>query len=127
MDKKRRRQAALKRDKRRNRTIIATVAVVLVGIIVFAVINYLGQRHDRVFGVGNNTVTLAADGTFTARLPHGVVRTGTFVEVEDDGVIFVNFAQEGYNNAVGTIEDNVLTIPDQWDDGHGHPRQYTLR
>jgi len=121
-----RRQEAMKRDKRKKRIIAAVCGAVLVTIAVLLIVGHVQQRGTRTFISGRNSVTLNADGTFRAVLPHGVERSGTFTETTTDGVTTVSFNQGG-TTVHANIEDNVLTIPDEWDDGHGHPRNYTLQ
>ena len=121
-----RRQEAMKRDKRKKRIIAAVCGAVLVTIAVLLIVGQIQQRGTRTFISGRNSVTLNTDGTFRAALPHGVERSGTFTETTTDGVTTVSFNQGG-TTVNGNIEDNVLTIPDEWDDGHGHPRSYTLQ
>jgi len=127
-DKKARRQQAMRKDKRKKRLIAAVCVTLLLTLVVLLVVGQIQQRGTRVYISGRNSVTLNGNGTFTASLPHGVVREGTFSQSTTDGVTTVTFSQDGMAVAVnGTIEGNVLTIPDEWDDGHSHPRNYTLR
>jgi len=121
-----RRQQAMKRDKRKKRIIAAVFIAGFLMIVTILVIGQIQQRGTRVFASANNTVVLRGDGTFTATLPHGVVRSGTFSEVSVNDIITVAFVESG-RTVNGTIYGNVLTIPDEWDDGHGHPRNYILR
>jgi len=82
--------------------------------------------EDRVYALGSHTVTLYADGTFEARLFHGFSVDGTYTESTVAGVLTVTFAHDGIE-VRGTIVDDVLTIPQEWDDGHGHGTRFTLR
>jgi len=121
-----RRQEAMKRDKRKKRIIAAVCGAVLVTIVVLIIVGQVQQRGTRTFISGRNSVVLNTDSTFRASLPHGVERSGTFSEATTDGVTTVSFTQGG-TTVNGIIEDNVLTIPGEWDDGHRHPRNYTLQ
>ncbi|MCL2396754.1 MAG: hypothetical protein FWC93_01680 [Defluviitaleaceae bacterium] len=123
---KARRQLALKKAKRRNRIIAAVCGVALMAIVAFFVISHIQQIGTRVFVSGRNSVTLNTDGTFSAILPHGVMRRGTFSETTSGGITAVSFVQDN-TFAIGSISGNVLTIPEEWDDGHFHPRDFTLR
>ena len=116
--KQRKEEALLKSKKRKKRIIVicATLTVALVALIVIATIQYSQQR---VFADGNQRVTLANNGNFTANLPHGVTRTGTFTETPGDGVTIISFSENG-STATGTIEGNILNLPVEWDDGCGH-------
>ena len=124
--KAKRRQQAMKRDRRRNRIIASVCFSILLGLVIMFIVGQIQQRGTRVYVSGNNSVVLRGDGTFTASLPHGVVRNGTFSESTSDGVTTVSFV-EGPGTVSGVINGDVLTIPDEWDDGHRHPRNYTLR
>ena len=84
------------------------------------------DEEDRVFALGSHTVTLNADGTFEARLFHGFSVDGEYTESTVAGVLTVTFTHDG-QEVRGTIVDDVLTIPHEWEDGHGHGTQFTLR
>jgi len=120
------RQQAMKRNKRKNRIIAAICFAILIAIVAFFVINQIRQRDNRIYVNGRNTVTLYTNGTFSANLPHDVVRNGTFSESTADGVTTVAFYEDGMT-VNGFISGNILTIPIEWDDGHLHPRNYILR
>lgn len=100
------------------------------------------QGEIRVFENGNANVRLFADGTFIANLFHNTKITGTYTEMTDGREIAVLFTYGGINNmagGVGTFEatgsvtvvggilDGVLTIPIDWDDGHGHGMDFAYR
>jgi len=100
------------------------------------------QEHIRVFENGNANVRLFPDGTFIANLFHNTKITGTYTEMTDGREVAVLFTYSGINNisggvssfestglttVVGGIVDNVLTIPEDWDDGHGHGMAFTFR
>ena len=128
MNEKEARRAAAVRKAKRQKTIIFTVCA-LAGVAVLAlfILDALRVDNTRVFvGAPNQVVSLHEDGTFTARLPHGVTRTGAFTEQTEDGVTQIAFTS-GRTTDVGYIEGNVLTLPLAWDDGCGHGRELTLR
>ena len=98
----------------------------------------------RVFENGTASVKLFPDGTFIANLFHNSKITGTYVELVDDasGDIAVKFSYNGmsvpsdggitfgvtgFTTVVGSIVDNVLTLPEDWDDGHGHGMEFSYR
>jgi len=124
--KKSKRQLAMEKNKRNTRIIVAIIIAVLALLIAAVIISINSRNETRVFASFNNTVELRGDGTFTANLPHGVVREGTFTESTTGGVTTVLFDERG-RTAAGSINGNVLTIPSEWDDGHRHPRNYMLR
>ena len=84
------------------------------------------EVDGRVFAHGNHTVTLNGDGTFAARLFHGFRVDGTFTESFGGGMTTVYFTHDD-ETVRGRITSNILTIPIEWDDGHGHGRNFTLR
>ncbi|MCL2507679.1 MAG: hypothetical protein FWF05_00740 [Oscillospiraceae bacterium] len=83
--------------------------------------------EDRVYGSINTGVMLNADLTFVANLYHGVVKTGTYSEsTGSDGVTTVTYTVDGYE-VFGTIKNDVLTIPPEWSDSHGHGSTFALQ
>lgn len=118
MNKKERREAAVKKAKQRKTIIICVCAAVVVIAVVFAVVTLVLQSKNRVFTDGHQKLTLKYNGTFTAELAHET-RKGTFTESEADGSITVTFTSDGAS-VNGAISDGVLTIPEEWQDDHGH-------
>ena len=70
------------------------------------------------------TVTLHKNGSFSATLAHET-KTGTYTEAEVDGVITVAFGSNE-KSVEGSIENEILTIPDEWQDDHGHGSKLKL-
>jgi len=124
--KSERRQQAIAKSKRTNRIIAAICFAALAAIIVLFVISIISRDGTRVFVSPAGSITLNTDNTFEARLPHGVVRNGTFEENTADGVTAVLFTYGG-RTSEGRLFGNSLSVPDEWDDGCGHSRVYTLR
>ena len=120
MNKSARRQAAIKKQKRKNRIILAVCVTVVVFIAGLVGYNLYQQLGNRVFADAHRVqeVTLRTNGTFTARLAHET-RSGTYSEYSDGAVTTVTFAYDGVT-ASGTIIDTILTMPNEWDDQHGH-------
>jgi len=103
--------------------IIIAIIAVIAGLIGF---NAYQASKDRVFASDEGqTVTLHDNGKFTARLAHGT-GNGTYTEKTEDGVTTVTFIYGG-ESADGRIEGGVLTVPEEWDDGHGHGDEFVLR
>ena len=126
MSKKARREKALKKEKQKKTNIIIIMCVSLALVVIsFFIYNALQQKDDRIFTDGQQTVTLHTDGTFTARLAHDS-RTGTYTEKKEKGVTTVSFITEG-TTVTGDIANDVLTIPDEWDDHHGHGAKLKLK
>lgn len=127
--KEARRQAAIKKAQKKKTAITGIVILAIAAVVALIAIGMFQQRGERVFVArGNLQVTLRRDGSFSAILPHGVRKSGTYTEVIDGDVTIVTFTRAGHTE-IGTITGNVLTIPLEWDDDprHGHPREYTLR
>ena len=122
-----RRVNAVKKANRKKAIILAVCALVVSTIAALIIVDALREDPVRVFsGRPNQVVSLRDDGTFTAHLPHGVAMSGTFTEETEDGITTITFAQ-GRRIETGYIEGNVLIIPQAWDDGCGHGREFTLR
>jgi len=108
------------------------ICIVIVVIVVTAIIvNILQNRNARVFTDGTQTITLRENGTFTAELYHGVIRSGDYKEMsmmgEDGEFIVVFFQEKNVETTGGFLVDNILTYPEDWDDIHGHNRNLELR
>ena len=121
-----RREEAIKRKKRK-KLIIVTVCVLAVATIAALVIfNMFRQGEARIYTDGRQTVTLNGNGTFTALLAHNNTMNGTYTEITEGGVTTISFVYGGAT-ANGRIVNHVLTIPDEWDDNHGHGKELRLR
>jgi hypothetical protein len=126
MSKKVRKEEGAKRnEQKKNMTLIAALSACTIGIAMLVVFAVLPQGKERVFVAnGNQAITLRADGTFNARLAHDTVN-GTYTENTKNGITTITFALRGVT-ANGSIADTVLTLPVEWDDGHGHSTKFTL-
>jgi len=102
----------------------------------------IDNTQIRVFENGNANIRLFPDGTFIANLFHNTKITGAYTEMSDGQEIAVLFTYSGINNlshgvsafeatglvtVVGGIVDDILTIPEDWDDGHGHGIDFVFR
>ena len=105
------------------------IGALLAAILVFT-LGACGEKPSegpRVFGTSDTGVTLNADNTFTASLYHGVAKAGTYTEsTGNDGVIKIVFTVDGAES-IGAIYNNVLTIPPEWADAHGHGSTFALQ
>ena len=127
MGKSKKTKLAIKKARRKKRIITAVVCVAAVAIITAAVLITLNQQSDRrVYALGVNTITLSGDGTFDAQPGCAGSKSGTFSESLSGDATIITFTHDGMT-ANGRIVGNVLTIPDEWDDGHGHGTEFTLR
>ena len=118
MDKKERKAQALKKAKRKKMIVAGVCGLVVLVIVALIIFNAYQRSKIRVYTDGYQKVTLHDDGSFNAVLAHEV-RTGTYVESTEDGVIMVTFIS-GENSVNGSITNDSLALPEEWDDGHGH-------
>ena len=125
--KKQRKEEALLRSKKRKKIIITVCAALTIAVVALIVVATIQYNQQRVFADRTQRVTLGANGSFNASLPHGVNRSGTFTETPGDGFTIISFSENG-TTATGTIEGNILNLPAEWDDGCGHnPRLEQIR
>ncbi|MCL2800274.1 MAG: hypothetical protein FWD28_00765 [Treponema sp.] len=104
----------------KNKIFIISVLVLAVVIaVVLLVHSFSDHDHDEIFSAGGQTVRLSDDGTFSARLAHGVRKEGTYIKTPDDTRTIVAFSVNG-RTEIGLIENDRLHLPHEWDDGHGH-------
>ena len=105
-----------------------------------------GDDHDvrgqiRVFERGNSNIRLFPDGNFIANLWHNTKISGTYRELtqgDETAVLFTHngkthlaggvstFENTGTVTVVGGIVDGILTMPIDWDDGHGHGMEFNF-
>jgi len=118
-NKKLRKQEAIRKAKKRKKIIILVSIALFVALLALVVFALIQRGQQRVFAEGRQEVILNDNGAFTARDAHGQTRSGTFTETTSEGVIILSFVEDG-TTVIGTIEDNVLRIPTEWEDGCGH-------
>ena len=118
MNKKERRAQALKKSKQKKIIVAGVCALVVIAIAAILIFNAYQQSKNRVYTDGHQTITLRHDGKFTAELAHET-RSGTYTEASKDGVITVTFTSNGSSVTCSIVNDS-LTLPEEWDDGHGH-------
>ena len=132
MGKSAKAKQARKRAKRK-KIIITVVCIVIAAIIIAALVFYFlyqqtgdQQVGERVYALDDSAVTLHEDGSFNALLFHGAGYSGTYSEDTQGDVTIISFIYDGIT-ATGWIIGNGLTLPDEWDDGHGHGHEFILR
>jgi len=96
----------------------------------------------RVFESGKANIWLFPEGIFVANLYHNTKITGTFTEMtqgNETALLFTyhgihkatdgvsSFNATGQTTVVGGIVNGVLTIPEDWDDGHGHGNDFVYK
>ena len=117
--KKARREQAIRKKQRNRRVIITACIVALAAFVGFYAIYAFNQRNNRVFAEDDQRVTLFENGNFTAQLPHGVNKSGTYTEEDTDGTITITFVYDG-TRSQGNIVDDILILPNEWIGGCGH-------
>ena len=106
--------------KAKRKIIIITGICVLIALIaVLTLLFFRNQNDTEVFSYSGQTVRLSPDGTFMANLAHNVNKSGTYIKVTESAWTLVFFNVNG-NEEIGSIANNALTLPDEWNDGHGH-------
>ena len=118
-NKKARRELALKKEKQKKIIIIAVIAVVILAVAAIFIINAINAKNDEIYTDGSATITLRANGTFSAVMYHDRRYSGTYVKSKDGDEVTVTFTYDGIT-AVAELENNELHIPHEWEDGHGH-------
>ena len=131
MSKSKKKKEAIRKAKRKKIIITVIICIIAAAILTAAIIlivNNERQNTDRVFVSHGAEVTLSGDGTFNAFLWHNEIITGTYTESEENGVLIVAFMNNGVTE-MGLINGNMLYIPHEWDDDHGHGNEavFTLR
>jgi hypothetical protein len=120
-----RKEIAAKNAKQKKAAVICVCALAAVAAAVFLVNSAVRQSGAETYGSGGQSVTLYADGTFQTVLTQcglpaaGIQKSGTFTKTPENGRVAVSFNVNG-REEVGRIENGVLYIPSEWDDGHGH-------
>ena len=121
-----RRAAAMKKAKRK-KLIAISIGTTLV-VLFFAFVVYSVTRPEigsRVYAAGPQSVTLYDDGRFSF-VDCRFVRTGRFSEIVTGDSVTLEFV---HNNRTvrGSIWDEILTIPTEWDAGKGHSPHLILQ
>lgn len=121
------RQAQILKKERQRTVIILSVCISVVTIFVatFFFLILSPQSDGRVFTDGHQAVMLHDDGSFIAELAHETMK-GTYIESTADGVVIVTFISEG-KSVTSSITDDVLAIPEEWQDDHGHGTTLRLK
>ncbi|MCL2456083.1 MAG: hypothetical protein FWD19_00870 [Defluviitaleaceae bacterium] len=98
----------------------------------------------RVFYNGNSDVWLYPDGRFIFNYFHNIKKSGTYTEIFEEEKTIVHFTHNGALHigsrapffepsgflpvtVTGVIEENFLTIPEEWDDDCEHGVEFRLR
>ena len=118
-NKNARRELAIAKEKRKKKIIIASVAAVVLVVVAIGVFIAIQRAGTETYSDGYQTIQLLSNGTFTARLSHGQNYSGNYTKTNQGGVTVVAFSSGGAT-VVGEIEDGLLHLPHEWDDGHGH-------
>ncbi|MCL2678537.1 MAG: hypothetical protein FWE85_05750 [Clostridiales bacterium] len=118
-----RREKALKKEKQKKLLITVVFVVALAAVLSFAIYSSVRQSSAETFSDAANlqTVYLYKDGKFQANL-HGKAIKGSYIKTEEGGKTNVSFNEKGEKTAVGWIENDILRLPAEWDDGHNHAK-----
>ena len=84
------------------------------------------QTETRVFVSGSQTITLNKNGTFSARMAHNNNKDGSYTETMEGSITIISFSYQG-TTVKGRLQNGVLSIPREWDDGHGHGNTFRLK
>jgi len=123
MAKKQKKLNAIKKT-RIKKIVIGLCSLVLVIALVFILGSKFTQKSVEIpvdieiYSYHGQTIQLFADGRFSAALAHNV-KNGTYTKTNENSEISVLFNING-NIEVGRIINNLLYLPREWDDGHGH-------
>ena len=115
-----RKQNAQKKAGRKRLLIIGLLVLIALGIAGFGIYSASRKNNAETYSGGGQTIHLFADGKFSANLAHGTFKSGTYTRREEGGRTTVSFIENSGAAAEGSIENNRLRIPNEWDDGHGH-------
>jgi len=109
----------LKKTKRKNLMVVSFCVLAVVVALAFVIHSVVRQSNVETYRDGGQMVQLHPDGNFAATLAHNVNKIGTYSKTVDGDRTIVTFNINGVEE-VGWIENNVLRMPDEWDDGHNH-------
>ena len=126
--KAQRKRAARKKAKQK-KLILTGISVVVVAAIVVLVVLLTGsgaQDGTQTFSAGGQIVQFLGDGRFSASLAHNVRKSGTYTMTANDNGVTVDFNTNGLVE-LGWIEDDVLIIPEEWEDLCNHGRRLPRR
>ena len=119
--KNRKKENSGKKTKRKIIVIAAVCTVVVLAVVGFIVFSSHDHDHDtaEIYSYHGQTIELFPDGKFSAALAHNVKKNGTYTKTDNAGRVTVSFNTNGKVES-GSIINNSLHIPKEWDDGHGH-------
>jgi len=121
--KKERKEKAIKKARKKN-IIMISILILIIAVAVFLGIFASNRQSAKqvaaeIYSDGNQTVQLLADGTFNATLAHNKHISGTYTKTAENDRTVVSFNING-NIEIGSIINNALHFPKEWEDGHSH-------
>ena len=119
VDKKDRRERAIKKAKLRRGIIIGAVGIAVLAVAAFIVIAITMSVGTEAYTDGQQNLILRTDGSYTAVLFHGNSFNGTYVRTAD-GLELTYGSGGSTMTAHALIEGDMLHLPTEWDDNHGH-------
>jgi len=121
--KKEKKDKAIKKARKKNFIMISIIILIIAVAVVLGI--YASNRQNakqvgaEIYSDGNQTVQLLADGTFNAALAHNKRISGTYTRTAENNRTIVSFNVNG-NIETGSIINNALHFPEEWEDGHHH-------
>ncbi|MCL2023880.1 MAG: hypothetical protein FWG82_05865 [Oscillospiraceae bacterium] len=123
------REAAQKKKKQqkmlKNGAILLAILAVIGTIAFIAIQSSKAREGERVYDNGTDRIVLQENGTFSAAL-HAGGKSGTYTQEQGDEVIHITFTTNGQDYKT-TLSGPILTLPVEWDDGHGHGSEFRLK
>ncbi|MCL2185845.1 MAG: hypothetical protein FWB86_08355 [Treponema sp.] len=121
--KKERKEKAIKKARKKN-IIMISILILIIAVAVFLGIFASNRQNAKQVGAeiysdGSQTVQLLADGTFNAELAHNKRISGTYTRTPENNRTIVSFNVNG-SIEIGSIINNALHFPEEWEDGHHH-------
>jgi len=116
-----RKKNAPKKVNRKTLIISGVCAIAIVAVVVIVIISNGSQDNSESYSGGGQIVRLLDDERFLASLSHGARKSGTYTRTIDGERIIVAFNING-RIEIGWIEDDILTLPIEWEDDCGHGR-----
>jgi len=103
----------------KNKKLIIWSVVILALLALVFILIFTNQGKVEKYSDGYQTIELYANGSFSANLYHGVEYKGNFSKSSTGSNEIIVFT---VNDAtfVAPVINNVLNLPSEWRDSHGH-------
>jgi len=117
INKKARREMAIKRAKRKKLIIISVIVVLLLALATFIILSIVRGSGTETYTDGEQTVELFSNGKFSAVLAHNNKLSGQYTKTGQDGYSAITFTYNG-TTATGLVMNDEFYLPEEWQDGH---------